>query len=65
MDYQDIESLFNKDQVLPKYKHKRWVKIQDTNNGNYNSPVKYYCKTVADKLVDYSQGYILLDGSSY
>ena len=62
MDYQDIESLFNKDQVLPKYKHKRWVKIQDTNNGNYNSPVKYYCKTVADKLVDYSQGYILLDG---
>ena len=54
MDYQSIENLFNKDQTLQKYKRKRWVKIQDTNNNNYNSPIKYYCKTVADKLVDYS-----------
>ena len=62
MDYQDIENLFSKDQTLPKYRNKRWIKIQDTNQGNYNSPIKYHCKTVADKIVDYSKGYILLTG---
>jgi hypothetical protein len=62
MDYQVIANLFSKDEILPKYRYKRWVRISDSNNGDYNPPIKYYCKTVADKLVDYSSGYIILEG---
>ena len=64
MDYQDIDNLLNKSVELSKYKEKRWVIIHDETRGNYDQPfVKYNCKTVADKLVDYSKGYILITGT--
>ena len=62
MDYQKIDGLFSTQQSLPKFKYKRWIKIQDTNNGNYNSPVKYNAKTISDNLVDYQEGFILVYG---
>jgi hypothetical protein len=62
MDYLDINRLMTKDVTPPKYKYKRWVKIQDSSNGNYNEAVKYNCKTIADKLVDYKEGFIYLTG---
>lgn len=62
MDAPKIASLFEDQAILPKFKNKRWVRIQDTNNGNYNSPIKYNCKNMQDKLVDYSQGYIKITG---
>ena len=63
MDYLDINRLMSEDVTLPKYKYKRWVRIQDSSNGNYNEAVKYNCKTIADKLVDYKSGYIYLTGA--
>lgn len=62
MDYQDIENLMSKDHDLPKYKQKRWVKIQDENRGNYNTTLKYNCGSVAQNLIHYSSGYILIEG---
>ena len=62
MDYQKIGELFSKQEILPKYKYMRWIKIQDTNNGNYNSPIKYNAKTIADNLVDYQEGFIIVHG---
>ena len=61
-DFQSINALFDKQEFLPKYKHKRWVKIQDNNINNYEAPIKYNCKNVQDKLVDYRDGYVLLTG---
>jgi hypothetical protein len=63
MDSQRIESLFSKEQVLPKYKYKRWVRLPDSNNNDYYPPIKYYCKTVTKNLIDYSSGYIIIEGS--
>ena len=65
-DYQTIENLFSETPNLPKFAHKRWVKIHPTNN-NYDDngngitqAINYNCKNIADKLVNYQDGYILL-----
>ena len=63
MEFQQIESLLNKEPELPKYKQKRWVKIQDENRGNYNTPIKYSCGSVAQDLIHYAHGYILIEGT--
>ena len=65
MDYQVIGSLSTDEKDMPKYKYKRWVKIQDSNRGRYtaDSPIKYSCETLQDKLVDYSSGYIMILGT--
>ena len=65
-DYQELSNLFDKQITLPKYTHKRWVKIHpaqnDINdNGNgLTQAIHYKCSTVSDRLVNYSDGYILL-----
>ena len=62
MEFQKIASLFDEPIQLPKYKYKRWTKVQDSAQGNYNGSIKINCNTLRDKLVDYSSGYILLTG---
>ena len=63
MDYQTIDNLFQAQQTLPKFKYKRWIKIQDENRGNYGAAIRYNCTTVSDKLVNYSEGYILVSAN--
>lgn len=61
MDYSDIESLFTEPSKLKKFCHKRWVEIHPVNTVYENAPIKYDCKTIQDKLVNYHDGYILLN----
>ena len=66
-DFQDITNLFAKDVQLPQYAHKRWVKInpvqaQFADNGNgITSAIQYNCRNIADKLVAYADGFIVLN----
>ena len=62
MDFVEIRELIGTSAVsdYPKYADKRWVKIQDSNYGNYDDPIKYNCRTVRDKLVSYHDGFILV-----
>ena len=65
-DYQNILNTFDEEPSLPKFAHKRWVKIHPNqanypDNGNgVTSAIQYNCKTIMDKLVNYQDGYILL-----
>ena len=50
MDYLDIKRLMTEDVRPPKYKYKRWIRIQDllnhnynNNNNNFNEIVRNYC----------------------
>jgi hypothetical protein len=65
-DYETIQSLFSSNPKLPKYSHKRWVKIHPTNN-NYadtgnglTQAINYNCRNVSDKLINYQDGYLLI-----
>ena len=65
-DYSDIVNLFSKEDKLKKFSHKRWVKIHPTNvNYGENTAIQYNCKTIQDKLVNYHDGYILLEVRIY
>ena len=61
-DYSDIANLFEKDSKLKKFSHKRWVKIHPTND-NYGENVskQYNCRTIQDKVVNFHDGFLLLD----
>lgn len=66
-DYETIQNLFSNTQQLPKYAHKRWVKIHPTNNNYANNgngltqAINYNCKNISDKLVNYQDGFILVN----
>lgn len=66
-DYQEISNIFAKELKLPHYSHKRWVKINPSQaqfadaGGGLTQAIQYNCRNVADKLVSFADGYIILD----
>ena len=59
-DSNDIERLFSSEIKLSKFTTKRWVRVPDSNKGNYNQVISYNCRDHRDKLVAYHNGYIIV-----
>lgn len=62
MDFTQINSLFSDIGEIPKYVNKEYVEINDQNNGNYNTTVKFSTRNLMNDLCDFANSYILIDG---
>ena len=65
MEYQKINFLDNTPNQAPKFKTKKWVKINDGSRGTYNKDNQIRFKTLMLKwsLCDYNDAYILAKGT--
>ena len=61
-DFESINDLLQDGKSLPKFAKKEFIKIHPENT-NYaeGTGIKYNCRNIADRLVLYHEGYILLN----
>ena len=62
MDSLEIHSLFNDQQSLKKYVKKDLVRVYDSVLQPGANRVKFTCHTLVNKLIDYSEAFIIFDG---
>ena len=66
MEYQKIANLIDDtSNQPPKFRTKNWVEINDESRGTYNvnSQIKFKTTMLKSSLCDYSDAYILVNGT--
>ena len=62
MDSFEIHSLFNDQQKFKTYVKKDLVRVYDSVLQPGSNRLKFTCHTLVNKLIDYSEGFILING---